>query len=283
MTTTLYNYSYNSPDGYSYKGQVVADTEHSQYNYVSGQTYASPNGGTYEVYGDGETTSAPPGAVYQTSYTNASGTTYDSYHYDVKNASYYDINNGYDHQSGMYAPKDGSAPVPAWSGIGLGNEYSYVNTGSPTAPDYHTYGGGGSANVNWAPSPPAVFDYKFLYQDGNYYVGKVVDDGTYGYDVGQSYDKGNGTYSIYNKEDVAPGADPKAGYNYVELYHDVSNDMNYAPSDIMPGTPLYNKPAGYGGLSTEHDWIQKPGGYYGFDSHTSAMNSPAVNVLPLPT
>ena len=31
MTTALYNYTYTSPDGYSYKGQVVADTEHSQY------------------------------------------------------------------------------------------------------------------------------------------------------------------------------------------------------------------------------------------------------------
>ncbi len=281
MATSSYDYEYKNPDGYSYKGQVVADTEVSKYNYVPGQKYEAPNGGTYEISGSGTPTNAPSGAVYQTSYTDSAGKSYDSYHYDVKDATYYNINKGYDHATGLYTPTGGTA-VPAWSGIGLGNEYSYVNTGTPTAPDYKTYGGGGTAPVNYTPTEPVAYDYKFLYPDDSYYLGKVVDDGTYGYKVGGTYDKGVGTYSIYAKETAPPAADAKAGYNYVQLYHDYAG-TNYPPSDLMPNSPYYNKPAGYGGLGTEKDYVQKPGGYYAFNDASSASQSPVLNAIPLPT
>jgi hypothetical protein len=286
MTKALYDYTYTDPSGYSYKGQVVADTDVSKYNYVSGQTYQSPySPGVYTVSGAGTPTTAPSGAVYQTSYTDATGT-YDSYHYDVKDAAYYNINSGYDHATGMYQPPvtDTVPPpaVPAWSGIGLGNEYSYTNTGTPTAPNYQTYGGGGTAHVNYTPTPLTAYDYKFLYPDGStYYLGKVVDDGTYGYKVGMNIPKNGGTYSIYAQDPtpVTPGA--KAGYNYVQLYHD-ANGTNYPPSDIIPGTPYYQKPVGYGGFGTEHDYAQKPGGYYTFDSNTTAAVATPVAAIPLP-
>lgn len=283
MTTLSYNYTYTDPSGYSYTGQVVADTTMSQYNYVSGQTYKSPSGGTYTISGAGTPTTAPSGAVYMTSYTAPGGTAQDSYHYDVKNNAYYDINSGYDHATGMYTPPGGT-PVPAWSGIGLGNEYSYVNTaptGSP--PSYQTYGGGGSADVNLHPSTSVAYDYQFMYADGSYYDGKVVDNGTFGYKVGETVKASDGTYTIYAQDPTAPAATAKAGYNYAELYYDAANKTNYAPSDIMPSSPYYDKPAGYGGLGTEKDYIQTSGGYQMFNSTTEAPASPVVATLPLPT
>lgn len=288
MTTTNYDYTYTDPSGYSYNGQVVADTTNPLYNYVSGQTYSTPDGGKYAISGAGTPTTAPGGAVYQTSYTDATGKSYDSYHYDPKNAAYYDINSGYDKASGMVTPPTApggtpSTPVPAWSGIGLGNEYSYVNSGTPTAPSYHTYGGGGTANADVAPGTPTAYDYKFLYPDGSYYLGKVVDDGTYGYKVGQTITKGSGTYSIYQQDPTAPAPTAHAGDNYVQLYHDATANANYPPSDIVASSPYYLKQTGYGGLGTEKDYVQKPGGYYAFNDTTPASTSTPVPTIPLPT
>jgi hypothetical protein len=280
MTKTLYNYTYSNPSGYSYSGQVVADTDVPAYNYVSGQTYNSPKGGTYTISGAGTPTSAPSGAVYQTTYTASNGTTYDSYHYDPASATYYDVNSGYNTTTGM---TNGSSPVPAWSGIGLGNEYSYVNVGTMTAPSYQTYGGGGSASVNMSPGTKTAYDYKFLYPDGSYYLGKVVDDGTYGYSPGKTYTMGEGTYTIYATDPTPPASTALAGYNYVELYYDYSTGQNYPPSDIVPNSPYYQKPVGYGGLGTEKDYIQLSSGYHQFsDSSTADATSP-VTAIPLPT
>ena len=236
MTTTLYDYTYKDPSGYSYTGQVVADTTDSKYNYVSGQTYQGANGGTYTISGTGTPTNAPSGAVYQTSYTNASGTTYDSYHYDPKNNAYYDVNKvGYDKTTGMYTPP-GSTPVPQWSGIGLGNEYSYVQT-----PDgsYHVYGGGGTANAQITPSTLGLtaWDYKFTYPDGSYYLGKVIDDGTYGYSAGDKVTKNGGTYDIYAKDATPPSMTALAGQNYTLLYHDMVSNTNYPVGGGRPTSP----------------------------------------------
>ena len=277
MPGTLYNYTYTNPSGYSYSGQVVADPSMSQYNYMPGQTYTAPSGGTYAISGAGTPTSAPSGAVYTNSYTSAAGKTYDSYHYDPKNAAYYDTNTGgYNTNTGMTP-----AGTPAWSGIGLGNEYSYINFGTPTAPNYITYGGGGTASIDASPTYTA-YDYKFMYPDGSYYDGKVVDNGTYGYKVGETMAKGMGTYTIYAIDPSAPGPTAKAGYDYVELYHDASG-TNYQPSDLMPSSPYYQKPVGYGGLGSEKDFIQKPGGYYQFSDASPASAATAMPSIPLPT
>lgn len=277
MPGTLYDYVYTNPSGYSYKGQVVADPSISTYNYVPGQTYDAPGGGNYAISGAGTPTSAPSGAVYTNSYTGTDGAAHDSYHYDVKNATYYNTNaGGYDTNTGMVP-----AGVPAWSGIGLGNEYSYINTGTPTAPNYLTYGGGGTANINPATTYTA-YDYKFLYPDGSYYVGKVIDNGSYGYKVGDTFTKGSGTYTIYGVDPTAPTPDARSGYNYVQLYHDASG-TNYPPSGLVPTSPWYQKAVGYGGLGSEKDWIQKPGGYFQFNDTTTASASAPVPSIPLPT
>lgn len=276
MTAKLYDYTYTSTHGYTYNGQVVADDAISTYNYVPGQSYTAPGGGTYAISGAGTPTSAPSGAVYTNSYTDQYGKSYDSYHYDPKDATYYDTNKG------GYDPNTGMTPhnTPGWSGIGLGNEYSYINTGSPTAPSYQTYGGGGQANVTQS-GDNVAYDYKFLYPDGGYYLGKVVDNGSFNYQVGQTYHKGSGDYSIYAQDNAPVAADAKAGYNYTTLYHDAAGN-DYTPSDMLPNSPTYGKPAGYGGLGSEHDYIQKPGGYYAFNDATSAAQSPAIAALPLP-
>ena len=277
MPKTLYDYTYTNPSGYSYKGQVVADSDVTTYNYVAGQSYNAPGGGSYVISGAGTPTTAPSGAVYTNSYTDATGT-YDSYHYDPKNATYYNTN------TGGYDTNTGNVPagVPGWSGIGLGNEYSYVNKGSATAPNYLTYGGGGQANYNASPTYTG-YDYKFLYPDGSYYLGKVYDNGTYGYSPGYTAQKGAGTYTITGTEPAASTPpDVRAGYNYIDLYHDASG-TNYPPSNIVASSPYYQKPVGYGGLGSEKDWIQKPGGYYAFNDTTPASSSTAVPTIPLPT
>ena len=280
MTKTLYNYTYHNPSGYSYSGQVVADTTVSAYNYMPGQTYNSPNGGTYTVSGTGTPTSAPSGAVYQTTYTAPNGTTYGSYHYDPATATYYNIQSGYNMTTGMTT---GSSPVPAWSGIGFGNEYSYVNLGTTTAPSYRTYGGGGTANVNMSPGTKTAYDYKFLYPDGSYYLGKVVDDGTYGYSPGKTYTKGEGTYTITGTDPTPPSPTAEAGYNYTQAYYNAATKMSYTPSDLIPNSPYYQKPVGYGGLGTEKDYIQLPSGYHMFSDSISADASTPVTAIPLPT
>ena len=287
MPGTLYNYVYSNPSGYSYSGQVVADPSMPQYNYMPGQTYMAPNGGTYMVSaGDAVPTTAPSGAVYQDSYTSTTGMTSPSYHYDPETATYYNVGSGYNPMTGMISAPSATTSggmVPAWSGIGLGNEYSYVNTGTATAPSYQTYGGGGTANVNMTPGPLVAYDYQFMYPDGSLYDGKVYDNGTYGYAVGKTYMMGNGTYSIYAQDPTAPPPTAKAGYNYAELYHSATTNQNYAPSDLMPTSPTYQMPAGYGGLGTEKNYIQTSAGFQQFNDMATASSSTPVASLPLPT
>jgi hypothetical protein len=285
MPGTLYNYTYSSPTGYSYSGQVVSDPSMPQYNYMPGQTYMAPNGGSYAVSaGAAIPTTAPSGAVYQDSYTSASGMTSPSYHYDPETATYYDVANGYNTSTGMI-PAAGATggSVPAWSGIGLGNEYSYVNTGTPTAPSYQTYGGGGTANVNSAPTPLTGYNYQFMYPDGSYYDGTVYDNGTYGYAVGKTYMMGEGTYNIYAMAPTPPPPNYQAGYNYVDLYHSMAAGQNYAPSDVLPGSPTNGMAAGYGGLGTEKNYAATPSGFAAFNNMTEASQSTPVAAIPLPT
>ena len=285
MPGTLYNYTYSNPSGYSYSGQVVSDPSTPQYNYVPGQSYMAPNGGSYMISaGAAIPTTAPSGAVYQDSYTSASGTSMPSYHYDPETATYYNVMSGYNTTTGMLsAPSATGGMVPAWSGIGLGNEYSYVNTGTMTAPSYQTYGGGGTAPVNASPGPLVAYDYQFMYPDGSYYDGKVYDNGTYGYAVGKTYSMGDGTYNIYAQDPTTPPATAKAGYNYAELYHSATANANYAPSDVIPSSPTYQMPSGYGGLGTEKSYAQTAMGYQMFNDTTEASQSTPVASVPLPT
>ena len=256
-----------------------------QYNYMPGQTYMAPNGGSYMVSaGAAIPTTAPSGAVYQDNYTSASGMTSPSYHYDPETATYYNVANGYNTMTGMIpAPSATGGGVPAWSGIGLGNEYSYVNMGTPTAPNYQTYGGGGTANVNPTPGPMVAYDYQFMYPDGSYYDGKVYDNGTFGYKVGQTVSMGEGSYNIYAQDPTPPAPSAQAGYNYVELYHSMAANQNYAPSDVLPGSPTIGMPAGFGGLGTEKNFAATPAGFSMFNNMTEASQSTPMAAIPLPT
>jgi hypothetical protein len=290
MAGMLMNYTYKSTDGATtYSGQVVADSTTTKYNYVAGQTYAAP-GGSYTIgTGAGTPTTAPVGSVYQTSYTSPTVPASDSYHYDPASKSYYDVKTQpYDPSTGKYTPPTSAAnptpsAVPMWSTLnGLGSEYGYVK--DPTG-NYHVYGGGGTANARIDAASlgmPTSYDYKFMYADGSYYDGKVIDDGTYGYKVGGTGTVGSGTYSIYAVDAAAPAPGALAGYDYTSLYYDASNKTMYPPSDITPGTPYYQQQTGYGGIGTATDYIKKADGYHAFSGAASAATSAPLTAIPLP-
>jgi len=165
---------------------------------------------------------------------------------------------------------------------GLGSEYGYVKDASG---HYHVYGGGGTAyaQVNQTSLQTTAYDYKFVYSDGSYYTGRVVDDGTFGYKVGTSFEYGSGTYSITAVDPAKPAVNDLAGYNYVVDYYDASASTHYQPSNLIATSPYYHKPSGYGGCGSETDYIQKPNGYYQFSANTEATQSPPLTTLPLPT
>jgi hypothetical protein len=283
MAGMLMDYTYKGANGNTYTGQTVADAASAKYNYQPGQTYTY-GGGTYTLGTTQTPTNAPVGSVYQTSYYDAaSGKTYDSYHYSVKNDQYYDVKTtGYDKTTGTYTPSGGT-PVAMWSSKdGLGSEYGYVKDASG---HYNVYGGGGEAYapIDKTTLQMTAYDYKFAYPDGSYYTGRVYDNGTFGYKAGDSFAYGSGTYTITAVDATKPAADALAGYNYVQDYYDVSSGSHYQPSHLQANSPYYNKPSGYGGCGSETDYIQKPGGYYEFSAKAEATQSSPLTTLPLPT
>jgi hypothetical protein len=283
MAGMLLDYTYKGPNGDYYTGQVVADPTVARFAYQPGGVY-SVGGGTYTIGTTQTPTNAPVGSVYQTSYYDAAtGKTYDSYHYDPKNNAYYDVKaDGYDKSTGMYTPPGSTTGVPMWSTKdGLGSEFAYVKDAADT---YRVYGGGGTAyaHINAPITAPAAYDYKFMYPDGAYYLGRVVDDGTFGYKAGGTYPKGVGTYTITGVDPVKPDSTALAGYNYTTSYVDASGTQ-YSAEDTDKSSPYYEKPTGYGGLGTEHDYIHKPTGYYAYSAFTEASQSTPVTAIPLPT
>jgi len=288
MPGMLMNYTYtDTATGNTYSGQVVADSSMSQYNYQPGATYDFGTGYYTMSTAAPVATNAPSGAVYQTSYYDkANNTTYDSYHYDVRDNAYYDVKtDGYSPTTGMYqppTPMGGTAPpsVPMWSSTGgLGSEYGYIKTPN----GYGVYGGGSTATAEITPGTLTTYDFQFMYPNGSYYDGTVYDNGTYGYKVGATGSEPGGTYSIYAASTTPPPAGALAGETYALTYYDITDKAFYAPSDITSGTPYYNKPDGYGGLSTVSDYIHKTGGYYHFNDTSGASASTPIAALPLPT
>ncbi len=152
----------------------------------------------------------------------------------------------------------------------------YVNIGTATKPDYVTYGGGGTAAPT-ASTTYTDYDYYFMYPSGTYYYGVVVDNGTYGYKVGESMSKDGGTYTIYGSSPTAAG-NYQAGYNYMTEY--VAGGQTYTPSDLKPGTPSYGQPAGYGGLGSEKSYVSAGGSYYAVSPTAMATQSTPVTMIP---
>jgi hypothetical protein len=291
--STLYKFDYHAPSGNTYAGYVAADPS-TPYAYTAGQTIAS-NGGTYTigqpVYTD---STAPAGSVYCTIYYDkATDKYYPSYHYDTKTNGYYNIGQpyngtgpGYDPKSGMYYTKagDASSAVPAAAGsYGLGSEYDYAKSADNS---YHVYGGGGVAAAKVTPDSVGVtgYDYKFSYPDGSYYTGTVYDDGTYHYAPGMTKQTQYGTYTITGKDPHPAGAGVLAGYVYDASEYQQSNGQTYTPYSATPGTSYYGKPAGYGGLGTETDYIKIASGYVEYGrggQYNPSTGTPMAAVPPL--
>ena len=102
-----------------------------------------------------------------------------------------------------------------------------------------------------------------------------------GIDVGATYTKGEGTYSVTAAETTAPAATILPGYTYVTNYHDASNPTAIdIPASGVSGTPNFGKPSGYAGLGSENDYIQTAASYHAFNDHSSITQSPAVATIP---
>jgi hypothetical protein len=178
---------------------------------------------------------------------------------------------GYDKNTGLYTPPGSATGVPMWSTKqGLTSEYGHIKDVSG---NYHVYGSNAYAQITPAATNLTAYDYKFLYPDGSYYYGKVVDDGTFGYKPGATYHEGIGTYTITGVDPFKPDATALAGYNYTTSYVD-SAGTPYSAWDTVTTSPYFGKPTGYGGLSSEADYIQKPTGY---------LTDPLISPLRVPT
>jgi hypothetical protein len=292
--STIYGYTYTDPDGNTYRGRVAADPTQPRYNYQPGQTYAGPNGGSYQIdAGAGTQSTIRPGRVLVTTYADsATGTMYDNYVYDPKTNNYYNASTTpYNPANWRYYPNPADTTnyinvAPAV--LGLGSEYGYIRADNGT---YHPYGRGGYGSATITPETLQVYDYRFTFTDGSYYSGKVVDDGTFGYGAGYTqpgYPTGPnmaaGNYTITAVEPATAVLPTyKAGEVYGQLYHDAVRNADYSASSAVPGTPYYGRAEGYGGLGTEVDWVKWEDGYhkYGDGGAYEASRSPAVTAIPV--
>jgi hypothetical protein len=99
-------------------------------------------------------------------------------------------------------------------------------------------------------APSSTFDFLYRYNDGHdYYYGRVVDNGTFGYQVGQQLSMADGSYTIFNQE--AGTTATAVGSVFVDYFsHGGFGQASTSP--IKSGAGL---PDGAGGLGTEADAI----------------------------
>ncbi len=137
-----------------------------------------------------------------------------------------------------------------------------------------TADGNGGTLVTVAPPGGAVlFDFVYRYDSGgDYYYGKVADDGTFGYQIGQQIATPAGQYTILSHE---PGAvnDP-AGTVFVNYYsHAGIGQASTTPLNFAGG-----QPDGAAGLGSESDFLVGANGLtFPFSSTSEA--SPPANTL----
>ncbi|HEX3860168.1 MAG TPA: Ig-like domain-containing protein [Stellaceae bacterium] len=107
-------------------------------------------------------------------------------------------------------------------------------------------------------SAPSVYDFLFTYGNGqDYYYGTVSDDGTYGYQVGQTVNAGLGTYQIFNMQSLS--TEPVGSVSVADYTHTGPGQASVTPvataagradgsnglgseSDAVPGTDGQNHP-----------------------------------------
>jgi hypothetical protein len=100
-------------------------------------------------------------------------------------------------------------------------------------------------------STVSFFDFVFTYGDGkDYYNGRVADNGTFGYHVGQQIATGAGRYDIFDKEGQAAPAEVAAGSVFVVNY------SHGGPGAASPTPVAFPAADGSGGLGSEQDAVR---------------------------
>jgi uncharacterized protein DUF4214 len=142
----------------------------------------------------------------------------------------------------------------------------YVNPQFNEAPD----GSGGTVVTVAPPGGPVMFDFIYRYNgSGDYYYGKVSDDGTFGYQVGQQIAAGSGSYSIFNEEPGAVGV-PAGSVFITYVSHAGLGETSTTPLKFAGG-----QAAGTNGLGSESDSV------IGTDGQPHAFGSGAPPSFPL--
>ncbi len=117
--------------------------------------------------------------------------------------------------------------------------------------DTLTVGGVNGATLNEADfifSAPSLYNFFYLYPDGARYHGTVVDDGRFGYHVGQQIDGANGGYYyIYGNA----GSTNQAVGTVTETVYIDSANQNHAPVY----TSIFGHSLG-NGLGNDHDYVE---------------------------
>ncbi|HEX6441229.1 MAG TPA: hypothetical protein VF007_03515, partial [Stellaceae bacterium] len=136
----------------------------------------------------------------------------------------------------------------------------YVNPQFSEASD----GAGGTLVTVTPPGGPVMFDFIYRYSgSADYYYGKVADDGTFGYSVGQQIATGAGKYTILNQEPGAVSA-PAGSVFVTYLSHAGQGESSPTPLKFAGG-----QPDGTGGLGSESDAV------IGTDGQPHAFSSAA--------
>jgi hypothetical protein len=250
---TSFGFYYQYTDGSFYYGTVSDPSG----TYPAGQTIMTGNG-YYHIYGANGVTADAAGTVRVSSY------------YDVSSRAFF---TPFDYASGNAA---GSAD--------LGSEIDST-TGDG---GMQKFGAGGLYEARQ--DATTLYDFRFDYKDGSYYLGKVADDGRYHYSVAQSISTAYGAYLITGDEGATTLTPGKV---YTTLYYDVFSD-NYP--DTKDPSPLYTpvlyslgELAGYQGLGTEMDYTHA--GVYRNFGHAGlyeprnyfAHETPAIPPYPSPS
>ena len=141
----------------------------------------------------------------------------------VYTTSYYD--NG---TKESYAPVYGQSNTSA-GGRGLGNEVD----ATIGARGQLIFGEGGYDEADQAGA--TTYTFTFTYTDGRSYSGTVIDDGTYGYAVGQSIVTRQGSYSIDGTSAIRTTSVGPVGAVAISVYTDAGGS-SFTPYFYRNGT-----------------------------------------------
>lgn len=229
---TLYDYKFVYSDGSYYTGTVI---DNGNYGYYVGDTIDEYNNGAsagyYEITGNAGDVATSIGGF------NLVGR--------VTISSYYDTSSDQSYIPYVTA----SGWVAGYYGLGDESSSTYGANGT------QTFGKGGKYE---AKQGGTVYDYTFYYTDGSYYSGTVVDDGAYGYYVGDTMQlNSTGYYAITGSSGKTSTI--TNGTVTTSSYYDSYSNSTYTPLETFE-----NKSDGSSGLNSEYDYIYNNGNSYNF-------------------